>query len=110
MVPSITRDAEAEAIYANGMTTCCDTVDNVERVVVTPVEANGAQTSTQSYTVRVMTYELVDSDFQVYEKHESPGHRSVSLQCGFMSWLEFRKVNVTLDLGNSDERGTLFIG
>ena len=50
-------------MYSNGLSECCDTVNNIERVVV-PV-LSPPSVGNREYTVRVIANELVEDDQQV---------------------------------------------
>lgn len=52
-----------QPIFSNGDAQCCDLVNNVERVVVPAVV--GGDNKLRKYIVRVMAFELVNSEQQV---------------------------------------------
>lgn len=52
-------------IFSNGLTSCCDMVNNVERVVVPVETASAVTTETKEYTIRIMAYQLIEADQQV---------------------------------------------
>lgn len=54
---------EGQPVFSNGGAQCCDMVNNVERVVI-PVVVGG-DNKRRKYIVRVMAFELVDSEQQV---------------------------------------------